>query len=63
MGANHSTGEGRALAEERMRAEISVKLHLAVGGKMGHLPSLAAAVTFAQYSCTPLDHAGHQTDQ
>ena len=37
MGAQQSynRGTGRALAEERTRAEISVKLHMAIGGKGG----------------------------
>jgi Ca2+-binding EF-hand superfamily protein len=43
MGNTHARGEGRALAEERMRAEIAVKLHMAVGGKQGHRQALEQA--------------------
>ena len=42
IGSVHK-GVGRALAEERMRAEIAVKLHMAVGDKESHRAALEAA--------------------
>lgn len=43
MGQQTSRGTGRALAEERLRADISVKLHMAIQGKASHRAVLEAA--------------------
>ena len=40
MGQGPSKGVGRALAQERLRAEIGVKLHMAIGEKGSHRPIL-----------------------
>ena len=44
MGQAHGVhkGTGRALAEERMRAEVAVKLHMAVGDKSSYRAALEA---------------------
>ena len=36
QGGSAHKGVGKALAEERVRAEIAVKLHMAIGGKEAH---------------------------
>jgi hypothetical protein len=41
-GSTHK-GVGKALAEERVRAEIAVKLHMATGGKGSHREILESA--------------------
>lgn len=43
MGQANAKGTGRALQQERLRAEIAVKMHMAVGGKQGHREVLQEA--------------------
>ena len=43
MGVAPSTGAGRALAQERLRAEIGVKLHMAIGERGNHRDVLEKA--------------------
>ena len=45
MGQQPSKGVGRALAQERLRAEISVKLHMAIGDKAAYRDVLEQAFT------------------
>ena len=43
QGGSVNRGVGKALAEERVRAEIAVKLHLAIGDRQNHRAVLEAA--------------------
>ena len=43
MGQANAKGTGRALAQERLRAEIAVKLHAAIGGREAHREALDRA--------------------
>lgn len=51
MGAGSSRGAGKGLSKERLRAEICVKLHLAIGGdataRSGHRVTLEQAFASA----------------